>query len=148
MTKRKPARRKGQRRIAEQLEKQAIRAVLKPKPQALVILQSAVDWNAEYKRLNHLSGNPFWVDWAKEALGIAPSVLPAAQRVPTAPPSDIPMKALFGVGKSEDVWSGKVFIRDYALANRILARYLLSGPKILCQMEYGGNVNLNRQRSR
>jgi len=31
-------------------------------------LQDAVDWNDEYKRLNNLVGDPYWVPQAREIL--------------------------------------------------------------------------------
>jgi hypothetical protein len=32
-------------------------------------LREALRWNEEYKRINHLSGNPYWVHMAQLALG-------------------------------------------------------------------------------
>jgi hypothetical protein len=39
-------------------------------PSERELLQHALDWNEEYKSLNNLVGNPYWVNWAKESLGM------------------------------------------------------------------------------
>lgn len=61
------------------VENRTIPAEPAPSPareETLRVLQAALDWNEEYKFLNHLVGNPYWVAWANK-LGMKGQYMPS-----------------------------------------------------------------------